>query len=234
MGEAKEDWRIALELGCIVDSPEHFFNGDPEKALDFILHHYQGGDLATFQSALPAISKLPAPVPAYKKYELGRLRPDGKPGFNTTTGKLDFFSERAAKFGAPGLAVYKPMEALSEKYNLRLINGTRKPYITHSKTRSDQPYLMELESSLHININPKDANARGIKDGDPVLIYSAHGGPIEAVANVSIIVPAGTIDAQYGWLDEQNTQKLMNRDNRDPMSGYPSYFENPVSVQKKA
>lgn len=234
LGEAKEDWRIALELGCIVDSPEHFFDGDPEKALDFILHQYEGADLEKFQKALPAISKLPAPQPAFKKYELGRLRPDGKPGFNTTSGKLDFFSERAAQFGAPGLPMYKPMEALSETYDLRLINGTRKPYITHSKTRTDQPYLMELENGLHINIHPKDAAARGIRDGDKVLLRSAYGGPVEATATVSIIVPPGTIDAQYGWLDDQNTQKLMNRGNRDPMSGYPSYFENPVSVQKKA
>ena len=51
---------------------------------------------------------------------------------------------------------------------------------------------------------------------------------------VSLIVPVGTIDAQYGWLDNQNTQKLMNRGNRDPLSGYPSYFENPVCIEKKA
>lgn len=53
LGEAKEDWRIALELGCIVDKPEHFFDGDPEKPIDFILHQYEGGDLVKFRNALP-------------------------------------------------------------------------------------------------------------------------------------------------------------------------------------
>lgn len=32
LGEAKEDWRIALEIGCLVDKPENFFDGDPVKA----------------------------------------------------------------------------------------------------------------------------------------------------------------------------------------------------------
>lgn len=215
LGEAKEDWRIALELGCIVDKPEHFFDGDPEKALDFILHQYEGGDLVKFRNALPQISRIPAPKPGFKKYEDGRLRPDGKPGFNTLSGKLDFFSDRAAKFGYPGLPVYKPMTELSKDFDLRLMNGSRKPYITHSKTRTDQPYLMEIEDCLHVNINPKDAEARGIKEGDTILITSPYGGPVEAKAVVSLIVPVGTIDAQYGWLDNQNTQKLMNRGNRD-------------------
>lgn len=234
LGEAKEDWRIALELGCIVDKPEHFFDGDPEKALDFILHQYEGGDLVKFRNALPQISRIPAPKPGFKKYEDGRLRPDGKPGFNTLSGKLDFFSDRAAKFGYPGLPVYKPMTELSKDFDFRLMNGSRKPYITHSKTRTDQPYLMEIEDCLHVNINPKDAEARGIKEGDTILITSPYGGPVEAKAVVSLIVPVGTIDAQYGWLDNQNTQKLMNRGNRDPLSGYPSYFENPVRIEKKA
>lgn len=216
LGEAKEDWRIALELGCIVDKPEHFFDGDPEKALDFILHQYEGGDLVKFRNALPQISRIPAPKPGFKKYEDGRLRPDGKPGFNTLSGKLDFFSDRAAKFGYPGLPVYKPMTELSKDFDLRLMNGSRKPYITHSKTRTDQPYLMEIEDCLHVNINPKDAEARGIKEGDTILITSPYGGPVEAKAVVSLIVPVGTIDAQYGWLDNQNTQKLMNRGNRRP------------------
>ena len=105
---------------------------------------------------------IPAPKPGFKKYADGRLRPDGKPGFNTLSGKLDFFSDRAAKFGYPGLPEYKPMTELSKEFDLRLMNGSRKPYITHSKTRTDQPYLMEIEDCLHVNINPRDAEARGI------------------------------------------------------------------------
>ena len=234
LGEAKEDWRIALEIGCIVDKPEHFFDGDPVKACDFVLRQYEGCNWKDFEAALPKVSVLPAPKPASKKYELGRLRRDGKPGFNTQSGKLDFASERARKFGYPAIPEFRPMMPLTKEFDLRLLNGSRKPYITHSKTRTDQPYLMEIEDALTINIHPKEAQKRGIREGDWVEIRSPYGGPVEARACVSIIVPEGMIDAQYGWLGKQNTQTLMTREHRDPMSGYCCYFEVPVSVKKKA
>ena len=64
-------------------------------------------------------------------------------------------------------------------------------------------------------------------------IRSPFGGPVEARAVVSILVPSGLIDGQYGWLGKQNTQQLVCRGHWDPMSGYPAYFEMPVSVTKK-
>ena len=210
-----------------------FFNGDPKAACDFVIKTLGGKGWDAFEAALPAVSTVPAPKPGFRKYETGRMRPDGKPGFNTPSGKLDFASDRAKKHGYSAIPVYKPMMPLTDEFNLRFLNGARKPFITHSKTRSDQPYLLEIEDRLTININPIEAQKRGIVEGDTVEIRSPFGGPIEARAMVSIIVPPGMIDAQYGWLGNQNTQKLVSRDIRDPMSGYPAYFEMPVSVKKK-
>ena len=111
---------------------------------------------------------VPAPEPGFRKYETGRMRPDGKPGFNTVSGKLDFSSERAKKHGYSAIPIYKPMLPLTEEFNLRFLNGARKPFITHSKTRSDQPYLFEIEDRLTINIHPDEAQRRGIREGDTV------------------------------------------------------------------
>lgn len=233
LGQCREDWRIALELGAIVDKPEHFFGGDPKAACDFVIKNMQGAGWDAFEKALPAVSSVPAPKPAFEKYKLGQLRPDGKPGFNTISGKLDFASARAAKFGYPALPEFKPMMPLTKEFDLRFLNGSRKPHITHSKTRSDQPYLLEIENCLTIDMNPADAKKRGIREGDTVEIRSPFGGPVEAKVTVSIIVPPGLIGGQYGWLGRQNTQQLVGRGVRDPMSGYPAYFEMPVSVSKK-
>ena len=114
---------------------------------------------------------------------------------------------------------------------IRLINGTRKPYITHSKTRSDAPYLLELEPVSTIHMNPADAKKRGLVTGDFVEMRSKFGGPVRARIDVSIIVPEGTIDSQYGWRGDQNTQNLIPRQ-WDPISGYAPYFEVNVSVAK--
>lgn len=232
LGEAKEDWRIALELGCLIDKPENFFDGDPEKALDWLLQKWNRR-LEKAVADLPALTQFDAPKKAFRKYETGGLRKDGKPGFNTPSGKCEFFSERAAKFGYPGIPAYVSMMPLTKEFDLRFLNGARKPYITHSKTRSDQPYLLEIEDRLTIFMHPDDAEKRGIREGDTVEIRSPFGGPVEARVMVSILVPPGLIDGQYGWLGKQNTQQLVCRGHWDPMSGYPAYFEMPVSVTKK-
>lgn len=230
LGEAKEDWRIALELGCILDDPKHFFNGDPVKACNAILKEW-GAEYEAAVAALPQVSSLECRKNEPKKYEKGLLRLDGQAGFNTPTGKIELFSTRCAKFGFDGLPVYKPMMEPDGRFNLRMINGARKPYITHSKTRSDAPYLLELEACSTITMHPKDASARGLADGDRVEIFSPFGGPVKANLEVSILVPPGTIDAQYGWKGEEDTQRLVPRQ-WDPLSGYAPYFEVNVEVRK--
>ena len=230
VGEAKEDWRIALELGCILDDPKHFFNGEPVKACNAILKEW-GAEYEAAVAALPQVSSLECRKNEPKKYEKGLLRPDGQAGFNTPTGKIELFSTRCAKFGFDGLPVYKPMMEPDGRFNLRMINGARKPYITHSKTRSDAPYLLELEPCSTITMHPNDASARGLADGDRVEIFSPFGGPVKANLEVSILVPPGTIDAQYGWKGEEDTQRLVPRQ-WDPLSGYAPYFEVNVEVRK--
>ena len=182
-------------------------------------------------AALPAVSTLKCEKNEPYKYVSGKLRPDGKPGFNTPTGKLELFSTITSKYGLEGLPVYKEMMKPEGDFNLRLINGTRKPYITHSKTRSDAPYLLELEPVSTIHMNPADAKKRGLVTGDFVEMRSKFGGPVRARFDVSIIVPEGTIDSQYGWRGDQNTQNLIPRQ-WDPISGYAPYFEVNVSVAK--
>lgn len=80
-------------------------------------------------------------------------------------------------------------------------------------------------------MNPADAKKRGLVTGDFVEMRSKFGGPVRARLDVSIIVPEGTIDSQYGWRGDQNTQNLIPRQ-WDPISGYAPYFEVNVSVAK--
>ena len=81
-----------------------------------------------------------------------------------------------------------------------------------------------------ININPADAAARGIREGDRVWILSPYSETkVRARARVTILVAKGLIDAQYGWRGDQETQVLVPRSGWDPISGYPCC--NDVCVQ---
>lgn len=233
LGEAWEDWKIADVIGTACCGPEHFFGGDPVKACDSILKGWgtSYAEVAKGLPNLPVLDFFPPQTPA--KHEKGLLRFDGKPGFRTPTGKIELVSTVQAKHGLNGLPFYVEPPKPTKDYPLKLINGTRRPYITHSKTRSDQPYLLELEPESTINMSPEDAAARGIKEGDKVYMTSPYTDrKVRARARVTILCPPGLIDAQYGWRGDQETQHLIPRKDWDPVSGYPCFNDVCIQVVK--
>lgn len=233
LGEAWEDWKIACTIGAAVCDPETFFHGDPVKACNSILNGW-GTSYEKIQQGLPALPTLDFfPAQTMGKHEKGILRFDGKPGFRTPSGKIELVSSIQAKHGFNGLPVYVEPPKPTKDFPLKLINGTRRPYITHSKTRRDQPYLFELEPEHTINMSPKDAAERGIKEGDQVWLISPYcDHKVRARARVTILCPPGLIDAQYGWRGDQETQPLIPRKNWDPISGYPCCNDVCIQVTK--
>jgi anaerobic selenocysteine-containing dehydrogenase len=230
-GEAKEDWWIACQIGCLVDDPKHFFDGDPVKACDSVLKEW-GTTYADAQKNLPQLTAVECAKQQPLKYEKGLLRHDGKPGFETPSGKIELSSNITKLYNLGTIPTYMEPFQPTKEFPIKLINGTRSPYITHSKTRSDTPYLLEIEPMSTIDINPKDAASRGIKEGDKVLIRNQYG-QARAKARVSIIVPPGTAGMQYGWRGDQNSQVLIPRQ-WDRISGYAPYFETVVEITKEA
>lgn len=233
-GEAREDWRIALEIGCNLGFAEECFHGDPVAACDFILKEWglsyadllaageQGitldpADLqARAVSAPPAQNSPPAATGA------------NAPGFPTPSGKIEAFSTTLARHGLDALPLYRPEYPVSEEFPLQCIGGTRRPHIAHSKTRGDCPWLLELESRPYVDMHPDDAAARGLHAGDAVAVESAWG-RIEAFANPTRIMPKGMVGMMHGWA-EANVNLLIPRE-FDPISGFAPLKEVPVQVR---
>ena len=232
-GEVWEDWKIACTIGAAVCDPETFFHGDPVKACDSILKDW-GVTYEKQQGVLPNLQTVEFfPPQTTGKHEKALLRFDGKPGFRTPSGKIELVASLQAKHGFPGLPVYVEPPKPTAEYPFKLLNGTRRPYITHSKTRSDQPYLLELEPESTINMHPKDAEKLGIKEGDGVWLVSPYcDHKVRAKVRVTILCQPGLIDAQYGWRGDQETQPLIPRKNWDPISGYPCCNDVCIRVEK--
>ena len=229
LGECKEDWQIALEIGTRLGHPEVFFNGDVEAACNDILKMWKlkYEDLRKNQEKGVAV---PAKGPElYKKYEIGKMRMDGKPGFETPSGKIEAVSMALKKHGYPALPEYKePMEVTPE-YPLILISGSRVPYITHSKWREDSPWLLELQRNPLLMINPEDAAKRHIKRGDEMFLKTPYG-QMRVKAKPTIMVRAGVVGIMHGWA-KGNVNELIPRQ-FDPISGFPPYKEVPCEVVK--
>jgi anaerobic selenocysteine-containing dehydrogenase len=182
----------------------------------------------------------------YQKYAKGLLRSKGKPGFNTPSGKIELVSSLLQKYGYDGLPVYvEPIEGplgspeLYEDYPLVLNTGAR----LQSAFRSQHlniPGLLKLQPKPQVLINPVDAQARGIEDGDKVSVESPRGS-VGVWAKVTDDVMTGQVEVNVGggspiqteaWRDA-NTNTVTDFENRDPISGFPVYKALLCEVKKR-
>ena len=229
IGECKEDWQIALEIGTRLGHPDIFFNGSVEGACNDILKMWNVSYDDLRKNIEKGVLVPPKKPNAYRKYEAGMMRPDGKPGFNTPSGKIEAVSLTLKKYGLTALPEYKEGLKTSKDYPLLLLSGGRVPYITHSKWRDDSPWLLELQPEPLLDIHPDDATARGIKKGDNLILKSAWG-EIRVKAKPTILVKRGIVGLMHGWA-KANVNELVPRQ-FDPITGYPPYKEVPVQVMK--
>lgn len=229
LGECKEDWQIALEIGVRLGHADTFFNGDVEAACNDILGLWNVSYEDLRKNQVEGVNVPGIGRELYRKYETGDVRPDKKPGFMTPSGKIEAVSLALEKHGYPGLPEYKEPMEITPEFPLVLISGSRVPYITHSKWRQDSPWLLELQRDPLLTINPKDAAKRDIQRGDEVFLRTAYG-QMRVKAKPTIMVPPGVLGIMHGWA-KANVNELIPRQ-FDPISGFPPYKEVVCEVVK--
>lgn len=235
-GECWDDWRFFLEWGKRT-KPEDWPWKDEREMVLWRLREFYDMDL-TWDEYVDGAYFRTQGEPVYKKYEKGMLRPDGSPGFPTTTGRIEFYCSTLASFGydpvpdytEPAMSPYSTPEIYRE-YPLVLTTGFRVYSFFHSAwtnipaQRSLYPYPFSL-------INPEDARALDISEGEWVTVESPHG-KVRLKAHVTneigkgvVAVPrAGWRDAcpelglpGYGW-DKANPNMLVPSEPAEPGFG---------------
>src|SRR3977135_3548641 len=89
-----------------------------------------------------------------------------------------------------------------EKFPLILTSGRLVEYEGGGEETRSNPWLAELQQWNFVEINPKDANDRGIRDGENVWVQSPTGAQISVRAQVTERVGAGTTFIPFhfsGW-----------------------------------
>jgi anaerobic selenocysteine-containing dehydrogenase len=89
-----------------------------------------------------------------------------------------------------------------------------------------------LGEAAEVALNPLDATAAGVLDGQDVVVRSAHG-ELVGVAKVDEGVRAGVVSVPHGH-EGANVNVLTGKDEIDPVTGMARYCGIPVQVAPRA
>ena len=243
IGEARNDFFILAELADRLGYG-HLYPQNEEELLRHVLKG-SGFTLENVHKAGGTVQSQTVKM-QYKKWEKGLLRPDGKPGFDTPSGKFEIASTILEEHGYDPLPVYtEPQESplsqpeKAKKFPLVFNSGARVTTDFHAQHHGIESLLKERPEPT-VTINVSDARARGIKNGDLVHIKTSRGQiTLRAIVTDSIV--KGAVEANMGggchvgpkaW-QEGNINELTDLQQYDPISGFPVYKALLCDVHKK-
>ncbi len=144
------------------------------------------------------------PSAPYRRFEKGLLRPDGKPGFQTPSGRVELYSSLREGWGLEPLPHYEepPFTPVSrpdlyKDYPLILSTGRRSPAYFHSEHRQIS-WLREIDPDPVVEIHPDTAESLNIIEGEWVWVQNWLG-RAKLKAKVTPIVPRWMVMAAHGW-----------------------------------
>ncbi len=159
------------------------------------LEYYRLNGKTTFEELREEVVHQKTETLSYRKYETGKLRPDGMPGFNTPTGRVELYSTMFRQFGVDPLPFYEEPQfspvstpEKMEEYPFVLTTGARTYCYFHSEGKQI-PYLREMNPDPLIEINPEDALKLGIADGQWVRVSNPFGSCVLKAKVTQIVKP---------------------------------------------
>jgi anaerobic selenocysteine-containing dehydrogenase len=242
LGEARSDYFILAELAKRLGYG-HLYPQTHEAVLAYALGN-SGFTVEDLKANGGMLTVMQVPM-QYKKWEKGLLREDGKPGFETPSGKFEIASSILKDHGYDALPVYvEPKEGpladplLAKEYPLVFNSGALIGSDFRTSFRS-VPQFMKERPFPTVLMNPRDAKDRGIEHEDRVKVRTRHG-ETTVRAWVTEDITRGCVDVCTGgggplgtkeW-QECNVQECTNLSHYDPISGFPIYKTLLCQVEK--
>ncbi len=230
--DSRSDVDIMCEIARVMKLNDEYLTGGYDKCLEWM---FEGCGL-TIEELKKAGRPLKVPIAKWPVLPGGCL----KNGFKTKTGKFEFYSTAIAdidpKYGLDPLPSY--YDSLSdqndpktvEEYPFYLCSGARMAHAIHSRVHK-VPWLRSLRPDPLCELNRSDAAVLGLKDGDPVTLYSPSGEMNVKVKTTGKIKP-GVILTLHGYT-EANVNNLIGRNHLDPYSGYPGFKGMRCNIRKR-
>lgn len=196
---------------------------DPEFDLD---------DEALIRLALPDVDVDLLAKQGFMRVDLPEeLLPYAEGGFGTADGKAALFSESLGASGHHPLPDFRPAHEgpggpLSEAYPLVLLtpkNHTRFLNSSYSKHHGDR------ENGPYIELDPADAAARRLTDGDLATVWNDRG-KLALPARLSTRLRPGVVAIPWGWWGSEANVNVLTSDTPTDWGGGVAYFDTLVEV----
>lgn len=145
--------------------------------------------------------------------EIGRNNTDGT--FKTTSGRIDLYYQDRLDFGQQLPTYEEPNEAyadnpLRKKYPLQFFQRRTKYHLHQNNV--DSTWIQQFYHPS-VEMNPKDAEARGLKDNDIIEVFNDRGS-FKTKCSVSNAIRPGTVAIVEGiwqkYMDEGTLQNVTN------------------------
>jgi len=131
--------------------------------------------------------------------------PFARKEFPTPSGRIEFYNELLVEFGQELPIHQETLESprrslLAKQYPLTFLSAKVRA-TTHS-VMANVDWMQEVSAEPMLDMNPVDAEKRGIKDGDLVVAFNDRG-RVKLKARLNEAVPPGTVNVPHGWWPEQ-------------------------------
>jgi anaerobic selenocysteine-containing dehydrogenase len=181
LGDYKSDYQFWLDLAVKMGYGDDFWQGDMEKCMNYQLENL-GMTIDDLRKHPTGIIYPPKP-PVYEKYSAifatpstriskAPYLPQGKVAIYNTTFEEQGFNPLPEWVEPPESTTGTP--ELLAKYPLTFFDTHTSDVYHHSWLRN-VPYLREMHPDPWVHIHPDTAKARGISDGDWVIVESKYG-----------------------------------------------------------
>lgn len=251
LGESKSNWEVMSLLAGAMGFDDPWLHQSADEVIAEILtasakHNpaFRGITLERLKGGEAAPLAIESPVPFASAPSPSQ---GGSPSFPTSSGKVELFSQRMADNGhdpLPGWPDPRQVEWTEPEASewarevgqnltpLNLISGAAHHFVTSSM--ANQPSLLEREGTPFVEINPADAVARGIANGDRVVVENQRGWCTLRAVVTDAIRPGVLVSPKGRWakLDGGRNVNWTTPDTLADLAGQSTFHSNRVWVRR--
>jgi anaerobic selenocysteine-containing dehydrogenase len=217
VGESKSNWEVFCLLAHGVGFDEPFFRQTADDLIDHLLSirspMREGFDREAFSMGKAVEIPLPS---------------DARTHFKTPSGKIEILNPKESY---PLPCYLPPYEG---DYPFRLMTGPSL-YALNSSFRERED-LRKKERAVFLQMNPADAEAKGMREGDPVIAFNQLG-EVSFILLITPKIPPGVVVAEgVWWLNHCPGPRSVNALTSQRLTdqgGGSTFYDNTVDVRRE-